>query len=256
MENEQWLGLVTNASPYAIPPGAAVQQINAQTDKPGQMASRGGMVPVNTQSGRVSPTDIHSIVVGEESYLFATTSEGLVLYQTPATGEVEGYAQTPAIEDNEAVSVTNYLLHYYAGGVTEGTETPAPDTTTANVLDGGESATDDYVRCVDANFNHCPEEELMYYDEFYGGSAYTTSWEPAIIVEEICECSTDFSVPVGNNINRVDTFDLVDSDGNTIVDSSGNDLVPQGAFAYNDADVLETNADIEITTEQSAGIIV
>ena len=256
MENEQWLGLITNASPYTIPPGAAVQQINAQTDRPGQMASRGGMIPVNTQSGRVSPTDIHSVVVGEESYLFATTSEGLVLYQTPAAGDVEGYAQTPAIENNEAVSVTNYLLHYYAGGVTEGVEAPPPDSTTANVLDGGQAATDDYVRCVDANFNHCPEEYLLYYDEFYGGSAYTTSWEPPIIVEEICECVTDFSEVVGGNVNRVDAFDLVDSDGNTIVDSSGNEIIPQAAFVYNEADVLETNADVEITTEQFAGIIV
>lgn len=255
MENEQWLGLVTNASPYAIPPGAAVQQINAQTDKPGQLASRGGMIPVNTESGRVSPTDIHSVVVGESSYLFATTSEGLVLYEAPAAGDVGGYAQTPAIEDNEAVSVTNYLLHYYAGGVTEGVETPPPDYTTANVLTGGQAATDDHVRCVDANLNHCVDEQ-NYYDEFTTGSAYTTSWQPAIIVDEICDCTGDFSVPAGRNINRVDGFDLVDSDGNTIVDSNGNDIIPQDALDYNEANVLETSSDIIITTEQSAGMIV
>lgn len=256
MENEQWLGLVTNASPYSIPPGAAVQQINAQTDRPGQLASRGGMIPVNTESGRVSPTDIHSVVVGEASYLFATTSEGLVLYQTPAAGEVEGYAQTPAIEDNEAVSVTNYLLHYYAGGVVEGTETPAPDFTTDNVIYGGEAATDNHVRCVDANFDHCDMDFPSIYDEVGGGSAYTTSWEPPIIVDEICECTGDFSVAQGGNIGRVTSFDLVDSDGNSIVDHNGSDLSPQDDFVYSEADVLETNADIEITTEQLAGIIV
>ena len=256
MENEQWLGLVTNASPYTIPPGAAVQQINAKTDKPGQLASRGGMVPVNTQSGRVSPTDIHSVVVGEESYLFATTSEGLVLYQTPAAGDVEGYAQTPAVEDNEAVSVTNYLLHYYAGGVSEGVDTPEPDATTDNVLFGGYATTTDYIRCVDANYDHCLENNPSAYDEFIAGTAYTTSWEPPIIVDEICECQGDFSVPSGNNINRVDDFDLVDSDGNTLIDSIGNDISPQDDFVYSEADVLETNADLEITTEQSAGIIV
>lgn len=255
MENEQWLGLVTNASPYSIPPGAAVQQINAQTDRPGQLASRGGMVPVNTESGRVSPTDIHSVVIGEESYLFATTSEGLVLYRTPAAGENAGYAITPAIEDEEAVSVTNYLLHYYAGGVSEGSETPAPNENIDNVLFGGEAATDDYVRCVDANFNHCLEETQSY-EEFYGGNAYTTSWEPAINVTEICECTGDFSVPEGRNIGRVDSFDLIDSDGNTLIDSGGNDISPQDDFIYSEADVLETNADIEITTEQLAGIIV
>lgn len=250
MENEQWLGLVTNASPYSLPPGAAVQQINAQTDKPGQLASRGGMVPVNTESGRVSPVDIHSVVVGEASYLFATTSEGLVLYNTPATGDVEGYAQTPAIEDSEAVSVTNYLLHYYAGGVAEGVSTPSPDYTTDNVLEGGGE-----LRCVDANFNHCSDDDL-YYEEFLGGNAYTTSWEPLININEICECTGDFSVAAGGNIGRVDEFDLVDSDGNTIVDSSGNDLTPQDNLVYSEADLLETNSDLAITTEQSTGIMI
>ncbi len=39
----KWGGLVTQASPYAIPPGGATQQVNFTLAKPGQLTSRGGM---------------------------------------------------------------------------------------------------------------------------------------------------------------------------------------------------------------------
>ncbi len=40
---DRWSGLVTNASPYAIPPGATVQQINLQCLVPGKLTARPGM---------------------------------------------------------------------------------------------------------------------------------------------------------------------------------------------------------------------
>lgn len=42
----KWPGLVTAASPYAIPAGAAVEQLNAQSTTPGQITVRGGMQAV------------------------------------------------------------------------------------------------------------------------------------------------------------------------------------------------------------------
>lgn len=44
---EKWAGLVTNASPYSIPPGAAVTQVNLQVINPGQLAVRPGAATVN-----------------------------------------------------------------------------------------------------------------------------------------------------------------------------------------------------------------
>lgn len=41
---DKWTGLVTNASPYAIPSGAAVTQVNVQALVPGQLTVRPGMV--------------------------------------------------------------------------------------------------------------------------------------------------------------------------------------------------------------------
>ena len=39
----KWQGLVTAASPYILPPGGAVEQVNAQSRVPGQLGVRGGM---------------------------------------------------------------------------------------------------------------------------------------------------------------------------------------------------------------------
>lgn len=46
----KWAGLVTNASPYSVPPGAAVTQVNLQVISPGQIAVRPGMAAVTFDS--------------------------------------------------------------------------------------------------------------------------------------------------------------------------------------------------------------
>jgi hypothetical protein len=53
----EWGGLATNASPYAIPPGAAVTQVNLQVLVPGQLSVRPGTAVVTfaTHSGTNSP---------------------------------------------------------------------------------------------------------------------------------------------------------------------------------------------------------
>jgi hypothetical protein len=43
---DSWKGLVTNASPYSIPPGAAVTQVNVQCVRPGEIVSRQGQASV------------------------------------------------------------------------------------------------------------------------------------------------------------------------------------------------------------------
>jgi hypothetical protein len=54
---DKWTGMVTNASPYAIPSGAAVTQVNVQAIVPGQINVRPGMVNVTWSSltGGTSP---------------------------------------------------------------------------------------------------------------------------------------------------------------------------------------------------------
>jgi hypothetical protein len=47
---DKWAGLVTNASPYAIPPGSAVTQVNLQVISPGQVVVRPGTAAVSFSS--------------------------------------------------------------------------------------------------------------------------------------------------------------------------------------------------------------
>ena len=43
----EWGGLATNASPYSMPPGAAVTQVNLQAIVPGQISVRPGATSVS-----------------------------------------------------------------------------------------------------------------------------------------------------------------------------------------------------------------
>jgi len=47
---DKWQGLITNASPYAIPSGAAVTQVNVQVIVPGQLVVRPGLSTVTWSS--------------------------------------------------------------------------------------------------------------------------------------------------------------------------------------------------------------
>ena len=43
---DKWTGLITNASPYAKPPTAAVTQVNLQVLVPGELSTRSGVTSV------------------------------------------------------------------------------------------------------------------------------------------------------------------------------------------------------------------
>lgn len=55
---EKWAGLVTNASPYSIPPGSAVTQVNLQVISPGQLVVRPGTEAVSFASHTGSTAQI------------------------------------------------------------------------------------------------------------------------------------------------------------------------------------------------------
>ena len=61
----KWPGLVTGASPYVIPAGAAVEQLNAQSSVPGQLTVRGGMGQVtHTCNGNASACSSGNVIGG------------------------------------------------------------------------------------------------------------------------------------------------------------------------------------------------
>lgn len=54
----EWAGLATNASPYSIPPGAAVTQVNLQAIVPGQISVRPGTSSVSFATHGVTDTAV------------------------------------------------------------------------------------------------------------------------------------------------------------------------------------------------------
>ena len=59
---EKWAGLVTNASPYSLPPGAAVTQVNLQVINPGQIKVRPGLQAVSFSAHSASASAVRSAV--------------------------------------------------------------------------------------------------------------------------------------------------------------------------------------------------
>lgn len=57
---DKWAGLVSNASPYTLPPGAAVTQVNLQCLNPGQLSVRPGLNAVSFSSLTAGTTAIRS----------------------------------------------------------------------------------------------------------------------------------------------------------------------------------------------------
>jgi hypothetical protein len=45
---EKWSGIITNASPYALPGGACTVQTNLQCVRPGELRGRGGVATAAT----------------------------------------------------------------------------------------------------------------------------------------------------------------------------------------------------------------
>jgi hypothetical protein len=78
---DKWAGLVTNASPYAIPPGAAVTQVNIQILNPGQVTVRPGLVNMSwsTHTGTTAPV--------VSAFRFQNSTAETVVYQN-ASGHI------------------------------------------------------------------------------------------------------------------------------------------------------------------------
>ncbi len=84
----KWAGLATNVSPYSLPPGAAVTQVNVQCLIPGQLSARQGMASVSwtTHSGTNVPvTTIKRFQNGTlETVVYQNSSGGLYYARGPA----------------------------------------------------------------------------------------------------------------------------------------------------------------------------
>jgi hypothetical protein len=77
---EKWSGLITNASPYALPGGACAIQTNLQCLRPGELRGRAGMTVATTVGTsqvvsvvRVTPGVVDSVLCQCGTAIIATT---------------------------------------------------------------------------------------------------------------------------------------------------------------------------------------
>lgn len=92
MKADQWAGLVTKASPYIIPVGAAVEQVNLSPAIPGQLTTRDGMRRIIGLTDFTNIIDCYAFDFGGRSVIVALRTNGdLVAIESPA------YAAEPAM---------------------------------------------------------------------------------------------------------------------------------------------------------------
>lgn len=78
----KWGGWVSSASPYILPAGGAVEQVNAQSRIPGQLSVRGGMLPVKgsqAPSGAILELWGYSTGSSSTESIFAFTDAGQIV---------------------------------------------------------------------------------------------------------------------------------------------------------------------------------
>ena len=81
MKATQWAGRITNASPYALPPGALAVQDNLQSTVPGELTTRGGMRLLTAGEEDLAGMcfSILSCVRGGQSVVISLASDGTVV---------------------------------------------------------------------------------------------------------------------------------------------------------------------------------
>lgn len=75
---EKWSGLITAASPYALPGGAMAEQVNLQCLRPGQVEGRSGYAAVVSSPPVVSAVRYS---VGTQDRLFAMAGGSFYIFE-------------------------------------------------------------------------------------------------------------------------------------------------------------------------------
>lgn len=73
---DTWRGLVTNGSPYALPVGAAVTQVNFQCRRPGELTARGGQATISFTTHAAGATQV------VEMFRFPAGGQECLIYQS------------------------------------------------------------------------------------------------------------------------------------------------------------------------------
>lgn len=114
MSKNLWAGLVTNASPYALPLGAAVEQTNLVSSTPGQLASRGGMRQVSFTAAAPEIRDCYPYAFSNSiRFLVLNPSGEVVVLATPAYGSAPSSPSNPTLAPTSGQVQSNYIGSFH-----------------------------------------------------------------------------------------------------------------------------------------------
>ena len=118
MEVKQWSGLITNASPYILPPGAATVQDNLHCRTPGQLRVRDGMRLVDFDSGvGFESISFYPYAFNGKTLLVALAADGTVsVLEEPALGTAPSEPVEPVLAPSSGQVSSSYTGRFYAYG--------------------------------------------------------------------------------------------------------------------------------------------
>jgi hypothetical protein len=185
MKADQWPGLVTNASPYAIPLGAAVEQTNLVCTTPGQIVSRDGMRKVACVGATPALLDCYPYEANGKTYLISLTAAGqLVAFESPAYGVETARPAEPSLAATGSQVATSYTYRYATSSTPAGQPEPPPPVETLDSLDGGNSALLVAPLYVADAMNLCSGSGKL--AEIDGGSAADSFVTPTVPATSLC----------------------------------------------------------------------
>jgi|APGre2960657373_1045057.scaffolds.fasta_scaffold11176_3 hypothetical protein len=188
MRTKAWSGLITNASPFALPAGAAVEQVNLATDIPGQLTSRGGMRPVAAIGPQQPLLDIYPFGHGGKTYVVGLTASGdLVALESPAYGDELATPQEPLLTVSASQVSVSYTHRFLSGPETGAAAdtpvTPPESSLFITSLDGGVSGTVSWPYFANAE-NLCSGAGKE--STFSGGTSATTVYPQILQPAQMC----------------------------------------------------------------------
>jgi hypothetical protein len=186
MQIKSWGGLVTNASPFALPPGSAVEQCNLTADVPGQLTSRGGMYPVAFADEAKEVRDIFPYENNGRTYLLALLPNGqLVSLESPSYADQRPDPVEPTADCSPGGVSTTYTYYFCDGDDYQPPPEPPPveDDEYVLVLDGGRAGTLSWPAYANAQSLCAGAGKLAAAD---GGYASITTYPLVIKVTQLC----------------------------------------------------------------------
>jgi len=178
MKADQWAGLVTKASPYILPPGAAVEQVNLALTIPGQLTTRDGMRKVVCTASASDVLDCFPYAYGGSTVLLALTASGeLVALPSPAYGPETAAPSEPPLTLTTSQTGTTYTQRFVVGQVSEVSPPSPPDTDYVNELYGATASTTAWPYLARAGSAASQPTD----NDYFGGYAATPDYPPSLL---------------------------------------------------------------------------